>query len=82
MLHITCDVHSWMTSYVGIVGHPYFAVTSDGGTFEIANVPAGTHTIQSWHERFGVLSQTVRLQGGGTATVEFAFTGNEKPPVP
>src|SRR5439155_498344 len=64
MLHITCDVHSWMTSYVGIVGHPYFAVTSDGGTFEIANVPEGTHTIQSWHERFGVLSQTVRLQGG------------------
>ena len=82
MLHITCDVHSWMTSYVGIVGHPYFAVTSDGGTFEIANVPAGPHTIQAWHERFGVLSQTVRLQGGGTATVEFAFTGNEKPPAP
>jgi len=82
MLHITCDVHRWMTSYVGIVSHPYFAVTSGGGTFEIANVPAGTHTIQAWHERFGVLSQTVRVNGGGTATVEFAFTGNEKPPAP
>ena len=82
MLHIRCDVHSWMTSYVGIVGHPYFAVTGGDGTFEIANVPAGTHTIQSWHERFGVLSQTVRVKGGATATVEFAFTGNEKPPAP
>jgi len=80
MLHIKCDVHSWMTSYVGVVGHPYFAVTGGGGTFEIANVPAGTHTIQSWHERFGVVSQTVRVTGGATATVELTFTGNEKPP--
>lgn len=80
MLRIKCDVHSWMTSYVGVVGHPYFAVTGSGGTFEIANVPAGTHTIQSWHERFGVLTQTVHVRGGATATVELTFTGNEKPP--
>ena len=80
MLRIKCDVHSWMPSYVGVVGHPYFAVTGSGGTFEIANVPAGTHTIQSWHERFGVLTQTVHVRGGATATVELTFTGNEKPP--
>src|SRR5712664_2421191 len=26
MLRIKCDVHSWMTAYVGVVSHPYFSV--------------------------------------------------------
>ena len=80
MLQIKCDVHSWMTSYVGVVSHPYFAVTGGGGTFEMANVPAGTHTIQAWHERFGLLTQAVRVRGAATSAVEFVFTGKEKPP--
>jgi plastocyanin len=79
ILRLKCDVHSWMTSYIGIVNHPYFAVSSTGGTFEIANVPAGTHTIKAWHERYGPLTQTVRVRAGATATADFAYTGNEKP---
>jgi len=79
MMRLKCDVHSWMTAYIGIVNHPYFAVTSTAGTFEIANVPAGTHTIKAWHERYGPLTQTVRVRAGGTTTADFAYTGNEKP---
>ena len=41
MLHIKCDVHPWMVGYVGVVSHPYFAVTDATGTFTIANVPGG-----------------------------------------
>src|SRR5580693_7248172 len=37
ILRLKCDVHSWMTAYVGIVNHPYFAVTDAGGVFQIAN---------------------------------------------
>ena len=51
MLHIKCDVHPWMVGYVGVVSHPYFATTDATGTFKIANVPAGKHTVQVWHER-------------------------------
>jgi plastocyanin len=80
MLHIKCDVHSWMTTYVGIVAHPYFAVSNSAGTFEIANVPAGTHTIQAWHERYGPVTQTVRVRPGATTTVDFMYTGSEPPP--
>ena len=79
MLRLKCDVHSWMTAYIGIVSHPYFAVTSDAGTFEIRNVPAGVHTIQAWHERYGPLMQPVRVKPGGTTTVDFTYTGAEKP---
>jgi hypothetical protein len=78
MLHVKCDVHSWMTGYVGVVPHPYFAVTDAAGAFTIANVPAGKQTIQVWHEQYGALTQTVDVKAGGTTTVEFAYTGSEK----
>jgi plastocyanin len=79
MLHVRCDVHSWMTGYVGVVSHPYFSVTDATGAFTIANVPAGKQTVQVWHEQYGALTQTVDVKAGGTVTVEFAYTGNEKP---
>jgi len=80
MLRFGCDIHRWMTAYVGVVSHPYFAVSGEGGTFEIDNVPAGTQTIQVWHEVYGLLTKTVRVQGGAIANVEFSYTGAEKLP--
>jgi len=79
MLRIKCDIHSWMTTYIGVVTHPYFAVSNDAGTFEIANVPAGSYTIQAWHERYGPLMQTVRVRAGAATMVNFTYTGTEKP---
>jgi plastocyanin len=73
MLRVACDVHRWMTAFVGVVSHPYFATTGAGGTYTIANVPAGTYTIQAWHEHFGVLTQIVRVTDGSTSTVEFSY---------
>jgi len=78
MLPLRCDVHSWMTAYVGVVSHPYFAVTSAGGGFEIDNVPAGDYPLQVWHEQFGLLARTVKVVTGRTVTVDLAFTGAEQ----
>jgi hypothetical protein len=80
MLRLKCDIHSWMYAYAGVVPHPYFAVSDDKGTFQIDNVPAGTHKILTWHERYGALTQTVKVTAGATATVEFAYTGSEPAP--
>jgi hypothetical protein len=78
MLQVTCDVHRWMIAFVGVVSNPYFATSGAAGTYAINNVPAGTYTIQTWHERYGVLAQTVRVREGSTSTVDFAYTGLEK----
>ncbi|MSO84133.1 MAG: TonB-dependent receptor [Acidobacteria bacterium] len=80
MLRLRCDVHTWMTAYIGVVSHPYFAVSSATGAFELGGVPAGTYTIRTWHERYGLLTQTVRVRAGAATAVAFAYTGNEKPP--
>ena len=79
MLRIKCDIHNWMFTYVGVVNNPYFAVSSDGGGYQIDKVPAGMRTIQIWHERYGMLTQTVNVKAGATTTVDFMYTGNEKP---
>jgi len=79
VLRIKCDIHSWMVSYVGVSPHPYFAVSAADGTFTIANVPVGRHTIRVWHERYGRLMATVDVKAGGTATADFSYTGKEQP---
>lgn len=82
MLHVKCDVHPWMTGYIGVVNHPYYAVSDGTGGFKIANVPAGKQTIQVWHEKFGLLTQTVDVKAGATANVDFAFAVPVKPATP
>jgi plastocyanin len=79
ILKLKCDVHRWMTAYIGVVSHPYFAVSSGDGSFTINGVPAGRHTVSVWHERFGTVKQTADVKTGVTTTVTFAYTGNEKP---
>jgi plastocyanin len=73
MLRIRCDIHSWMTTWVGVMTHPYYAVSDTAGTFRIANVPAGRYTIHAWHERYGDQTLTVAVAPGQTAKVEFSY---------
>ena len=47
---VGCDVHPWMTCFVGVVDHPYFAVTDAAGTFAIKKLPAGEYLLGIWHE--------------------------------
>ena len=79
ILHIKCDIHAWMNSYVGIVDNPYFAVTGTDGSFTIANVPAGKQTIRVWHEAMGPQTQTVDVQAGKMTTVDFTYMPGQKP---
>ena len=49
LVKLKCDVHPWMFAYVGVLPHPYFAVTDKDGNFKIANVPAGKYTLTAYH---------------------------------
>jgi len=72
---IYCDVHGWMISWLGILPHPFHAVTAADGTFTIENVPPGTYELAFWHERreLGEKSVDVTVEPGATAEVEFTF---------
>ena len=68
-----CDVHGWMNAYAGVVPHPFYAVTNADGSFEIKGLPAGTYTIEAWHEKLGTQTQTVTVDGKAGAMTSFAF---------
>jgi plastocyanin len=69
---IKCDVHPWMQSYMRVFDHPYYAVTSADGKFSIANLPAGTYTLEAWHEKLGTQTAQVTV-GAGMKPVAFKF---------
>lgn len=77
---IKCDVHPWMSTYLAVFDHPYFAVTGADGSFEIPGLPAGTYTIEAWHERLGTMRSAVTLLDGLPADVELTFEFPEQAP--
>lgn len=73
LIPLKCDVHTWMNAYVGVVSHPYFAVTAHGGAFALTGVPPGTYTVEAVHEKLGRQSQSVTLGAKGSQTITFTF---------
>jgi len=71
MIPVKCNVHPWMRAYIGVVNHPFFAVTSDDGTFTIKGLPPGTYTLEAWHEKYGTQDIPVTVGAKETKTVDF-----------
>ena len=70
---VKCDVHFWMTSYLHLVPNPFFALTGDDGTFTIRGLPAGTYTLEAWHEKLGANTQTITVQENQSSSVTFTY---------
>jgi hypothetical protein len=62
-----------MRAFAGVVNNPYFAVTANGGKFELKGLPAGTYTIEAWHEKLGTQTQSVTLGEKESKDVTFTF---------
>ena len=62
-IRVKCDVHPWMTAYVGVFDCPFFAASDEAtGAFEIAKVPAGKYRLVGWHEQLGEVEQQVEVK--------------------
>ena len=66
IVRVFCDIHSHMSAFVLVFGHPYFATTDADGRYRIDNIPAGTYTVVAWHEGQARDSRSVVIpaQGG------------------
>jgi hypothetical protein len=73
LIPFKCDVHSWMNAYIGVVDHPYFAVSGGGGKFQLRTIPPGTYTIEAVHEKLGRQSQSVTLGEKDAKEITFTF---------
>jgi plastocyanin len=60
-IRVKCDVHPWMTGYVGVFENPWFAVSGESGTFELKGIPPGQYKLAAWHELYGEKELDVKV---------------------
>jgi len=73
MVPFKCDVHKWMNAWIGVLDHPFYAVSGSGGAFEIKGLPPGTYTIEAWHEKLGTQTQMVTIGAKESKPISFTF---------
>jgi len=76
LVPVKCNQHPWMKSYVGVMKHPFFAVSAADGSFTIKGVPPGAYTLVAWHEGGLTGSEKtmqVTVAANGSAKADFAF---------
>jgi plastocyanin len=73
MVPFKCDVHGWMSAYVGVLDHPYFGTSGPDGRVVLGNLPPGTYTIEAWHEQLGTRTQQITIAARESKDVSFAF---------
>ena len=73
VISFKCNVHPWMNAHAIVTNNPFSAVTDAGGSFTLANLPAGTYTVEAWHEKYGSQTQSVTVVDGSTKQISFTF---------
>jgi hypothetical protein len=69
-----CGFHAYMESWGFAVDNPYYALTGDGGTFTLTDVPPGEYTLMAWHPGVGTtLQKKVTVTEKGVTTADFSF---------
>jgi plastocyanin len=78
---LKCDYHGWMQGYVVVSDNPYFGASKSDGSYEITGVPTGTHTIEMWHEYYGIKTTEVTVEENGTATLDYSYDASADDPM-
>ena len=73
MIRVTCDVHDWMTAWIVVQDHPYYALTDTTGAFQLSDVPPGEYELRVWHEELGEHSRSVSVTVGQSVPVEITL---------
>ncbi len=71
IVHLGCDIHSWMSGWVVVTDHPFVVVTDASGAFKLPGVPAGTYKLEVWHPVLGTQTKDVTVSEGAEAKVNF-----------
>ncbi len=56
--------YDWMTGYILVMPHRYFALTNNEGKFELPELPPERYDMVMWHETLGVKRQIVDVKAG------------------
>jgi plastocyanin len=68
-----CRVHPEMEGFVVVLPNSYFAVSDKEGHFTISGVPPGSYQVAVWHPKLKGQPQSVTVEAGKSATVDFTL---------
>lgn len=74
MVPVRCDVHNWMSAWIGAIDHPFFGVTGADGRVAMTGLPPGAYTIEAWHEALGTKTQQITVGAKESKDVSFTFS--------
>ena len=74
MVPVRCDVHNWMSAFIGAMDHPFFGVTGADGRVALNGLPPGTYTIEAWHEKLGTKTEQITIGPKESKDVSFTFS--------
>ena len=74
VIRIDCDVlHTWMSAVIIVTRTPYVAISDENGKFIIDHLPAGPYQVEIWHEKLGMKSMRIAVDGDLSLDVVFAL---------
>lgn len=74
MIPVKCNQHPWMRAYIGVLAHPFFAVSASDGSFGIDGLPHGDYTVVAWHEVLGEQTEKITIGPGERKSIDFGFS--------
>lgn len=77
MIPVKCNQHPWMRAYIGVLRHPFYAVSKADGTFELKGLPPGEYEIEAWHEKYGAQTTRVTLAAKEAKPIEFTYQATQ-----
>ena len=73
LIPVKCNQHPWEKAFLGVLNHPFFAISSETGSYEIRGLPPGTYKLVGWHEAFAEQELEITLGPGETRRIDFTF---------
>jgi hypothetical protein len=75
-VNVFCNIHPQMIGYILVTPGPLYTEVGKDGSFKIANVPSGHHTVTVWAPEAKPVSADVDVAADGTATVNLSVAAS------
>jgi len=79
MALLKCDMHPWERGWIGVLPHPYYAVSGPGGSYDIRGLPAGKYTLEAWHEFYRPVTKEIEIKDGIPLTTDIVLEERQRP---